>query len=123
MTYFKDETEIHFMEDYKELLSAILESQKEFIGDKQALAAARRSSLELSKDGHIQDFYGEGPVAAKVLLQVFFRQTGQAGLNYTRRYLHSRDMEIPKEVDPPERNKDMLDRFLGFLSSLKPSKN
>ena len=111
------------MEDYKELLSAILESQKEFVGDKQALAAARRSSLELSQDGHIEDFYGEGPVAAKVLLQVFFRQTGRAGLNYTRRYLHSRDMEIPQEVDLPERNKDMLDRLLRFLNSLKPAKN
>ncbi len=100
------------MSDYEQILSEILEAQKEFVGEKQALSAARRSSLELNRDGEIKDFYGSGAVATKVLLQVFYRQTGQAGLNYTKRYLHSRGLEIPEEVEMPSRGK-------GFIGKMK----
>jgi hypothetical protein len=119
MTYFKVENRIVIMEDYEKLLSAILESQKEFVGEEQALSAARKSSLQLTSDGEIEDFYGQGPVAAKVLIQVFYRQTGQAGLNYAKRYLHSRGMEIPEEVETPSREKDLLEKMLEKARSLR----
>lgn len=107
------------MPDYLKLLSEILEAQKEFIGEKQALSVARKSSLQLGQDGEIEDYYGSGEVATKVLLQVFYQQTGQAGLNYTKRYLHSRGMEIPEEVETPTRSKGLIDQLLEKAKSLK----
>lgn len=106
------------MPDYKELLSEVLKAQKEFVGEKQALSAARRSSLELSRDGEIEDYYGSGEVAMKVLLQVFYNQTGQAGLNYTRRHLHSIGMEIPDDVETPSRGTGLLEKIIKKIRSL-----
>lgn len=118
MTYFKLENFTSVMEDYEKLLSTILDAQKEFVGKKQALSAARRSSLRLTQDGNIEGFYGSGPIATKVLLQVFYRQTGQAGLNYTKRYLRKRGMDIPEEVETPSSNNDILDKIMKKARSL-----
>lgn len=105
------------MPDYEEILSEVLEAQKEFVGEKQALLVARKSSLEINRGGEIEDFYGSGAVATKVLLQVFYRQTGQAGLNYTRRYLHSRGLEIPDEVEMPSRGKGIVEKTMEKIAS------
>lgn len=105
------------MPEYKQILSEVLEAQKEFVGEKQALLVARKSSLEINRDGEIEDFYGSGEVATKVLLQVFYRHTGQAGLNFTRRYLHKRGLEIPEEVEMPSRREGVLERMKEVISS------
>lgn len=106
------------MPDYDKIVEEILEAQKQFVGEKQAISVARRSSLELDQEGQIKDYYGSGEVATKVLLQVFYRQTGQAGINFTKRYLNSRGLEIPENVEIPSRDPGVIQQIREKFRSL-----
>ncbi len=106
------------MSDSKALLEAILESQKDFVGEKQALSAARESPLQIDRDGDVKDFYGTEKIAVEILLQRFYERTGGPGLRYTRRYLAQKDLELPEDVELPERGPGLLEKIRKSLGSL-----
>lgn len=106
------------MSDSLDLLEAIVESQKEFVGEQQALSAARESTVQVGADGDIQDFYGEETVAVEILLQRFYERTGEPGLRYTRRYLRKQDMKMPEDVEMPERGPGIIQKVIKSIKNI-----
>lgn len=85
-----------------DLIDGVVESQKEFVGQRAAMAPARKAPLEIGSDSEIKDFYGEEEVVLEILLEQYYSQTGEAGIKYTKSYLSREGMEIPEEVEMPE---------------------
>ncbi len=108
------------MSDSLNLLEAIVKSQKEFVGEEQALSAARESTLQIGAEGEIQDFYGEETVAVEILLQRFYERTGEPGLRYTRRYLHKQDMKLPEDVEKPESGPGIIQKMVKSIKNIAP---
>lgn len=105
------------MSGSQEILEAILESQKDFIGKRQALSAARESPLEIDREGNIQDYYGEEEIAIEILLQRFYERTGDPGLRYSQKYLHKEDLKLPNAVELPKRKPGLVEKISNFFNS------
>lgn len=98
-----------------EVMEAILNSQKEFVGDEQAIAAARKSPLRIDTEGNLTGYYGKKEIATELILKSFYSQTGMPGIRYTKKYLEKNDLQLPEGVETPHRERDFLDKIVNYV--------
>lgn len=92
-------------QEIKQLMTTIIQSQQEFIGDKIALTTAQKAPIEVNQDGEVQKFYGDKKIALETLVSVFDKKTGKAGRNFVEKKLEEEDLEFPDYIEPVEENK------------------
>lgn len=89
------------MADTQSLIEAIIQSQKDFVGEQEAISAARKAPIDIGPDGEVMGYYGKDEVVVQLLMKNYYNLTGQVGLNYIHSYLERQDMEIPEGVEEP----------------------
>jgi len=115
------------MEDkefYLSVIRGIMDKEKKMLGEKVALAKARKAPLQINPGGEIDDLYGKGDQAVDILVQQLEDVAGKkvidSGIqNYIRSEYETDEYDkLPERIRPgysPESEK----KSGGFLSSIK----
>lgn len=111
-------------EFYLSVMTDILEKENAMIGEKVAMARARKAPLQISPSGEIEDYYGDGKQAVDILMQQLEQVAGKKVIDSAVRNLIKSDYEPSDHDRLPERIRpgftpSSSGSSNGFISSLK----
>lgn len=86
-----------------ELLSSIIDKIAEMFGKRIALSDARKLPLQLSPEGEVTGYYGEGKTVLKLLVKAYEKDMGKACYPWIKKELEKvkekEDVEISEEIE------------------------
>lgn len=111
-------------EFYLSVMEDIMDKENAMIGEKVALARARKAPLQISPKGEVEDYYGDGKQAVDILMQQLEQVAGKKVIDSTVRNLIKSDYDPSDHDMLPERlrpdfSPDNSSSSSGLLSSLK----
>jgi hypothetical protein len=98
-------------EKYLNLLQEIMEKQQSLLGEKVAEGKARSAPLEITPEGDIDKYYGEGQNAVDLLIQQYEKVWGTQNADKkikrtVRGQLEPKDYDlVPERIRPEEKQK------------------
>lgn len=112
-------------EFYLSVMEDIMEKENAMIGEKVALARARKAPLQISPSGEIEDYYGDGKQAVDILMQQLESVAGEKVIDSTVRNMIKSEYEpsdhdmLPERIRPGFTPSKSESSSNGFFSSLK----
>ncbi len=114
------------MEDkefYLSVIRGIMNKEEKMLGEKVALAKARKAPLEINPGGEINDIYGKGEQAVDILVQQLEDVAGKkvidSGIqNYIQSEYETEEYDkLPERIRPGYSSES--EEGSGFISSIK----
>ncbi len=62
---------------YNTILQTIVDRMNALLGQKISLTQARKAPIEIGSDGTVQEFYGDGRSAVRILFEQYTEYTGE----------------------------------------------
>jgi hypothetical protein len=111
---------------YLKIIQAIVSAFKTFLGDKTALAKARKAPLFIDKNGEVSAYYGNGKNAVDILVQQFETVLGAEVAHLKIRNVVRDEVPeeqwqlLPERIQPSkrtrtEREKNLINRLVSHI--------